>query len=66
MIESPCIKICTLDASRHVCLGCGRTIAEIAAWSSMSTTERRRVMDELPARLTGERSVCANSVAVAQ
>jgi uncharacterized protein len=51
MIESPCVKICTLDARSGLCLGCGRTIDEIARWSAMSAAERRRVMGELPARL---------------
>ena len=51
MIETPCIKICTLDARQGLCLGCGRTIDEIARWSTMSTSERTRVMSELPARL---------------
>ena len=52
MIESPCVKICTLDARSGLCLGCGRTIDEIARWASMSDEERRRIMAELPARLT--------------
>jgi len=51
MIESPCIKICTLDARAGQCLGCGRTIEEIARWSAMSPAERARIMAELPARL---------------
>jgi len=51
MIESPCVKICTLDAHFGLCLGCGRTIDEIARWSNMSAAERGRVMAELPARL---------------
>ena len=50
MIESPCVKICTLDARSAVCLGCRRTIDEIARWGAMSTAERARVMAELPAR----------------
>jgi predicted Fe-S protein YdhL (DUF1289 family) len=53
MIESPCIKICTLDAACGRCLGCGRTVDEIARWSAMSAAERARVMGELPARLAG-------------
>jgi uncharacterized protein len=52
MIETPCVKICTLDARARLCLGCGRTLDEIAGWSTMSTGERRRIMAELPARLT--------------
>jgi len=51
MIESPCVKICTLDARSGLCLGCGRTINEIARWTAMSAEERSRVMAELPARL---------------
>ena len=52
MIESPCIKICTLDARSGLCLACGRTIDEIARWASMSSAERSRIMAELPTRRT--------------
>lgn len=51
VIESPCIKICTLDARSATCLGCGRTIDEIVHWGAMKAVERARVMAELPARL---------------
>ena len=51
MIETPCIKICTLDARMGLCLGCGRTIDEIARWTSMTASERAKVMLELPERL---------------
>ncbi|MGB8081486.1 MAG: DUF1289 domain-containing protein [Pseudolabrys sp.] len=26
MIETPCVKVCTLDARMGLCLGCGRTV----------------------------------------
>jgi predicted Fe-S protein YdhL (DUF1289 family) len=51
VIETPCIKICTLQARSGLCLGCGRTVDEIAAWSVMSAAERARIMNELSARL---------------
>ncbi|HXZ45552.1 MAG TPA: DUF1289 domain-containing protein [Pseudolabrys sp.] len=51
MIESPCVKVCTLDARNGLCLGCGRTIDEIARWTMMNDFERRQIMDELPGRL---------------
>ena len=54
MIESPCTKVCTLDARSGLCLGCGRTIDEIARWGSMSDAERARVMAELPGRRAGQ------------
>ncbi len=50
MIESPCTKICALDARSGRCLGCGRTIYEIAHWTAMSDAERMRIIAELPAR----------------
>jgi predicted Fe-S protein YdhL (DUF1289 family) len=50
-ILSPCIRICTLDGERRHCLGCGRTLAEIAGWAAMPAPERERVMALLPARL---------------
>jgi predicted Fe-S protein YdhL (DUF1289 family) len=51
MIETPCVKVCTLDARRGLCLGCGRTIDEITRWVTMNASERTQVMGELPARL---------------
>lgn len=50
-IDTPCVKICTLDARSGVCLGCSRTLDEIARWGRMNTSERARVMAELPARV---------------
>ena len=56
MIESPCVNICTLDARSGICLGCGRTIDEIARWTAMTAAERSRVMHELPARFTASKA----------
>ena len=49
-ISSPCTKICTIDPRSKLCLGCGRTLSEIAQWASLPESERLRVMAELPAR----------------
>ncbi|MFN3657962.1 MAG: DUF1289 domain-containing protein [Pseudolabrys sp.] len=59
MIETPCVKVCTLDGRARLCLGCGRTVEEIAGWSAMSAAERRRILDELPARLAACRASAA-------
>ncbi len=53
MVETPCTNICTLDARSGRCLGCARTVDEIARWGSMSAAERARIMSELPGRRTG-------------
>lgn len=50
-IESPCILICSIDMATGYCHGCGRTREEIGAWTALSPTERRTIMDTLPARL---------------
>ena len=50
-IESPCVKICSMDARARLCTGCGRTLEEIACWLSMNAAERSRIMAELPDRL---------------
>jgi len=55
MIESPCVKICTLDARSGLCLGCGRAIDEISRWTAMPAAERERIMGELPWRLAASR-----------
>jgi uncharacterized protein len=57
MIESPCVKICTLDARSGICLGCGRNIDEIARWTAMNVSDRARVMNELPARLAATKTI---------
>ena len=62
MIESPCVKVCTLDARSGLCLGCGRTIDEIARWTAMGAAERARVMGMLPGRLAAGRLAETDSV----
>jgi predicted Fe-S protein YdhL (DUF1289 family) len=49
-IASPCNKVCTIDPRSGLCHGCGRTLHEIAQWASLSESERRRIMAELPQR----------------
>lgn len=48
---SPCINICTIDARTRLCMGCGRTLDEVASWSTLSPAQRAAVMAELPARM---------------
>jgi len=46
---SPCINICRLD-DQGLCVGCRRTIDEIAEWSRASEARRREILSELDAR----------------
>jgi len=56
-VRSPCISVCVLDpAGTNVCTGCGRTLDEVAAWSTMYDRERREVVARCPARLAALRA----------
>ncbi|MCI4643565.1 MAG: DUF1289 domain-containing protein [Hyphomonadaceae bacterium] len=41
-----------VDGESGWCLGCGRTLPEIARWASMEPTERDITMKDLPRRMT--------------
>jgi predicted Fe-S protein YdhL (DUF1289 family) len=49
--ETPCIAVCQIDPRTNLCLGCGRTLPEIARWPGMNSAERRAIMAQLPARM---------------
>ena len=52
-VESPCIKVCEVDAN-GICRGCLRTLAEIGAWRDASDTERRAILAAVAARRAGQ------------
>jgi predicted Fe-S protein YdhL (DUF1289 family) len=51
LIETPCEKVCVVDAASGLCRGCGRSLSEIERWTAYSDGERSRIMTELPGRL---------------
>jgi hypothetical protein len=52
--RSPCIKVCVLD-QQNLCVGCLRTLDEIAGWEAMSRRERIAVLERVERRVA-ERS----------
>jgi predicted Fe-S protein YdhL (DUF1289 family) len=50
-MESPCTKVCVMDAEQRYCLGCARTLDEIARWGEMGDAERTIVLRSLPSRV---------------
>ena len=40
-VPSPCINVCRIDAASGLCVGCARTLDEIAAWSSLDDAGKR-------------------------
>ena len=49
--DTPCIAVCFIDPKAKLCLGCGRTLPEIASWHKMDNGERRAVMATLHQRM---------------
>ena len=52
-VQSPCNSICRIDDASGLCIGCLRTLSEIAAWSTMRDDERRDVWARLAERAAG-------------
>lgn len=49
-IRTPCVKVCVVDGESGLCLGCYRTLREVAGWASFTDAEREALMAELPGR----------------
>ena len=50
-ISSPCLRVCVVDDSADICVGCGRTLPEIAQWGRMTEAQRLAIMATLPERM---------------
>jgi uncharacterized protein len=50
-ISSPCNRVCMMHPISRICIGCGRSLDEIARWGTLSEADRLAVMARLPARL---------------
>ena len=48
--HSPCIGVCKLDEDTGLCIGCARTVDEIAQWSSLDASDRFAIWEQLPER----------------
>ena len=52
--SSPCVKVCRLDRDQ-ICVGCGRTLQEIAGWSCFSDSLRETLAEQAQTRLSDRR-----------
>ena len=54
MKRSPCIGQCyNIDEKQKLCLGCFRTLNEVANWWDMPAKERREALKKIPQRRGG-------------
>ncbi|MBX5219829.1 MULTISPECIES: DUF1289 domain-containing protein [unclassified Rhizobium] len=52
-MQTPCIHVCSMVSATGFCAGCGRTLQEIGGWMNYTDAERRGIMAQLVARLSG-------------
>lgn len=45
-VQSPCVNVCKVDDS-GVCVGCFRTLSEIASWRDWSDAERHACLNRI-------------------
>jgi len=49
-VLSPCIGVCEVHKRAQVCVGCYRTMEEIARWTSYTLHEKRAIWTQIMAR----------------
>ena len=49
-VPSPCVNVCRMDPKSGYCVGCARTLDEIAGWSQASSAQRLAILQQLPQR----------------
>jgi predicted Fe-S protein YdhL (DUF1289 family) len=54
---SPCVSVCQMSDSTQLCVGCWRTLDEIAAWASLSLSDKRAVWQKVSVRLKADTTV---------
>lgn len=47
---TPCVAVCQIDPKSGFCMGCYRTLREIAQWGKFSEDERQALLPELDRR----------------
>ncbi len=50
-VSSPCMSVCQMDEASGLCVGCLRTLDEIAQWGNADAAFKRGVWTSIEARL---------------
>jgi predicted Fe-S protein YdhL (DUF1289 family) len=56
---TPCIAVCTIDPKSSLCMGCYRTLKEIARWDKMTEAERKSMQPVLDERRAADLAALA-------
>ena len=49
-VESPCVRVCAIDAKSGYCHGCFRTLREISYWTTYTHAQQRALLEEIEQR----------------
>ncbi len=49
-VKSPCVNVCMMDTDNGYCLGCKRTLNEIAGWVTYPDAKRLKVLKRVTRR----------------
>ena len=47
MSKSPCKNICSIDKKTGLCLGCYRTLEEIALWTKLDVKKKKKIIFQI-------------------
>ena len=54
-VPSPCVSVCRIDPASGLCVGCLRTLDEIAAWGSLTDGAKRAIWNDIERRRSAGR-----------
>ncbi len=54
-VASPCINVCRMDADNGLCVGCLRSLDEIARWSRTSDADKAVILAAVARRREQQR-----------
>ena len=55
-IISPCIGVCELDEESDICVGCLRSVDEIANWPQLDNEKAMQIMEQIKDRYISEKT----------
>lgn len=58
-VASPCINVCRMDERSGLCVGCRRTLDEIAAWSRADDAQKRAILAAVARRRADDGTAAA-------
>ena len=51
-VPSPCVNVCVMDEANGLCIGCLRTLDEIATWGALDADAKRAILATIGERRT--------------